>query len=73
MASENAADLYARTLESIFRTRSANKQPTLMCTNSPNVVESFHGPLKASINSLMKGYIKVFPVLGEDIRTRGVK
>jgi len=74
MASENAADLYARTLESIFRTRSSNKQPTLMCTNSPNVVESFHGSLKASINSLMKGYIKVFPVLGEDIRQqRGVK
>lgn len=73
MASENAADLYARSLEGIFRARSSNKQPTLMCTNSPNVVESFHGPLKASIDSLMKGYTKVFPVLGEDIRKRGVK
>lgn len=73
MASENAADLYARSLEGIFRARSSNKQPTLMCTNSPNVVESFHGSLKASIDSLMKGYTKVFPVLGEDIRKRGVK
>lgn len=73
MATENAADLYARTLESIFRTRSANKQPTLMCTNSPNVVESFGGALKASIGSLMKGYTKIFPVLGEDVRQRGVK
>jgi DNA replication protein DnaC len=73
MASENAADLYARTLESVFRTRSSNKQPTLMCTNSPNVVESFGGALKASIGSLMKGYTKIFPVLGEDIRQRGVK
>jgi hypothetical protein len=44
-----------------------------MCTNSPNVVESFHGSLKASIDSLMKGYTKVFPVLGEDVRKRGVK
>lgn len=70
MASENAADLYARTLESVFRTRSQNKLPTLMCTNSPNVVESFSGPLKASIASLMKGYVKVFPVLGEDVRGR---
>lgn len=68
MGSENAADLYARTLESIFRTRSANKQPTLMCTNSPNVIESFGGALKASIGSLMKGYTKIFPVLGEDVR-----
>lgn len=70
MPSENAADLYARSLESIFRTRSQNKQPTLMCTNSPNVVESFNGPLKASVDSLMKGYLKVFPVLGEDFRKK---
>jgi len=73
MATENAADLYARTLESVFRTRSSNKLPTLMCTNSPNVVESFSGPLRASIDSLMKGYLKVFPVLGEDFRKKGSK
>ena len=73
MATENAADLYARTLESVFRTRSSNKQPTLMCTNSPNVVESFSGSLRASIDSLMKGYTKIFPVLGEDIRKKGAK
>jgi DNA replication protein DnaC len=73
MATENAADLYARTLEGVFRTRSSNKQPTLMCTNSPNVVESFSGSLRASIDSLMKGYTKIFPVLGEDIRKKGAK
>ena len=70
MPSDNAADLYARSLESVFRTRSQNKLPTLMCTNSPNVVESFNGPLKASIDSLMKGYLKVFPVMGEDFRKK---
>ena len=70
MATENAADLYARSLEGVFRARSSNKQPTLMCTNSPNVVEAFHGPMKASIDSLMKGYIKIFPVIGEDIRKK---
>ncbi len=73
MATENAADLYARSLEGVFRARSSNKQPTLMCTNSPNVVESFNGQLKASIDSLMKGYTKIFPVLGEDMRKKGVK
>ncbi len=62
-ASENAADLYAKTLETIFRTRSQNKLPTLMCTNSPNIIESLHGGLKQSIESLLKGYMIMFPVM----------
>lgn len=70
MQNDNAADLYARSLENIFRTRSQNKLPTLMCTNSPNVVESFNGALKASVDSLVKGYLKVFPVFGEDYRKK---
>lgn len=69
MPSDNAADLYARTLEGVFRTRSSNKLPTLMGTNSPNPVESFAGSLKASIGSLMKGYVKIFSVApGGDYR-----
>jgi len=69
MPSENAADLYARSLESVFRNRSQNKLPTLMASNSPNPVEAFKGPLKDSIDSLMKGYLKVFPVApGKDFR-----
>ena len=70
MSSESSVDLYARTLETIFRTRSQNKLPTIICTNSPNVVESFTGALKASIGSLMKGYLTVVPALGEDYRKR---
>ena len=66
--SENAADLYARTLESILRTRAQNKLPTLMCTNSPNVIESFNGSLRESVDSLMKGYVKIVPVFGKDFR-----
>lgn len=68
MPSENAADLYARTLEGVLRTCSQNKLSTLMCTNSPNVVQSFHGSLQASIDSLMSGYIEKFTVLGKDVR-----
>ena len=69
MPSENAADLYARSFESVFRARSQNKLPTLMGTNSPNPVESFKGQLRDSIDSLMKGYIQIFRVLpGQDIR-----
>lgn len=69
MPNENAADLYARSLESVFRTRSGNRLPTLMASNSPNPVESFKGPLRDSIDSLMKGYLKVFTVApGKDFR-----
>jgi DNA replication protein DnaC len=72
MPSENAADLYARSLEGVFRTRSQNKLPILMCTNSPNVIESLNGSLKASIDSLMKGHLTIFPVFGEDFRKKKV-
>jgi DNA replication protein DnaC len=69
MATDNGADLYARSLESIFRARSQNKLPTLMATNSPNIIEVFKGPLKDSLDSLMKGYMKTFSVLpGKDFR-----
>lgn len=69
MPNENAADLYARTLETVFRTRSSNKLPTLMCSNSPNMSQAFNGPLKDSIDSLLKGYLKVFQVMpGIDYR-----
>jgi len=70
MPSENSADLYARTLEGVFRTRSQNKLPTLMCTNSPNIEVSFTGAMQASIDSLMKGYMKKIDVFGEDIRKK---
>ena len=73
MPSENAADLYARSLENIFRVRAQNKMPTIMATNSPNVIESFNGTLKASVESLFSGYISIFPVFGNDFRKSGDK
>jgi DNA replication protein DnaC len=66
--SSSASDLYARTLESVFRTRASNKLPTIMCTNSPNILESLQGPLKESIGSLFNGYMTMFPVFGNDFR-----
>jgi DNA replication protein DnaC len=67
-ASDTAGDLFGRSLEIVFRTRSQNKLPTIICTNSPNMIESFTGPLKASLDSLMQGYMEFFPVLGSDFR-----
>lgn len=73
ISSDNSADLFARSLETIFRTRLQNKLPTLMCTNSPNIVESFNGNLKQSIESLIKGNMEIFPVFGDDFRKIGIK
>jgi DNA replication protein DnaC len=70
IASENASDLYARTLEVVFRARSQNKLPTFICTNSPNIVEAFNGALKASMDSLFNGYMEFIPILGEDFRKK---
>jgi DNA replication protein DnaC len=63
MGSENAADLFGRILEPVMRTRIQNRMPLYFCTNSSKVEESFSGPLRASIESLMK-VVKFIPVIG---------
>lgn len=68
MGTENAADLFGRILEPIMRTRIQNRMPLFFCTNSVKVEESFSGPLRASIESLMK-VVKLVPVIGgQDMR-----
>lgn len=68
MGTENAADLFGRILEPIMRTRIQNRMPLFFCTNSVKVEESFSGPLRASIESLMK-VVKLIPVIGgQDMR-----
>jgi DNA replication protein DnaC len=67
IGSDQAADLFGRILEDIFRTRAQNKMPIFMCTNSPKIIDSFTGPIKQSIESLMN-YVKIVTVLGKDYR-----
>lgn len=62
-----ASDLYGRTLENIFRTRSQNSLPIFMCTNSSNVIDSFDGAIQQSIGSLMS-FVEMVPVVGADFR-----
>lgn len=71
MGSGPSSDLYGRQLEDIFRKRVENKLPTFMCTNSPNVIETFSGDIRLSIESLMS-YVTVIPVLGRDYRKGGL-
>ncbi len=72
MGSDAASDLYGRILENVFRTRVQNKLPIIMCTNSPNVIESFGGSLKQSIESLMN-YVETVPIIGQDFRKNQIK
>jgi DNA replication protein DnaC len=67
MGSENAADLFGRLLEPIIRTRIQNRLPIIICTNSTDMTSSFSGPLRASLNSLMK-VVKLTAAPGKDRR-----
>jgi len=67
VGSANAADLYGRMLEPTLRHRVQNKLPLFLCTNSPNVLNTFSGALKTSLSSLMN-MVKIIPITGEDFR-----
>jgi DNA replication protein DnaC len=67
-SSENTNELFAKNFETILRTRMQNNLPTLICTNSPNVLESFTGSLKQSLSSLFSGKMQIFSILGQDFR-----
>ncbi len=67
IGSPAGADLFGRVFEDIFRSRVQNELPTILCTNSPDVLEAFKGPILASIKSLMN-YVETITVLGKDWR-----
>jgi len=70
MSTGASSDLFGKTLEDVLRKRVENQLPLFLCTNSTNVVESFEGPIKHSIQSLMN-YARIIPVLGKDFRKGG--
>lgn len=65
--SENTAALFGKTLENIIRTRFSNKLPNIFISNSPNMLEGFHGAFKESLGSLMSN-VKEFVAIGKDQR-----
>lgn len=67
--SHAASELYGRILEQNLRTRIHNRLPLFFCTNSPDPLSNFTGPLKQSISSLMN-LVKMVPVLGADFRKK---
>ena len=68
--SDNQSDLFGRVLEDIIRIRAENSLPIFMCTNALDVADSFKGPLKISLKSLMN-YVTQISVLGADLRKSG--
>lgn len=64
---ENTANLFAKTLEGIIRTRFSNKLPNIFISNSPNILEGFNGAFKDSLSSLMSN-VKEFVARGTDFR-----
>lgn len=67
IGSEGTAELFGKMLEHIFRTRTQNKMPVVICTNSPNPIEAFTGPIKQSLDSLMSR-VKFVPIMDKDFR-----
>jgi DNA replication protein DnaC len=65
--SNNAADLYNSVLEMILRVRLQNKMSTFISSNSPDILESFQGPLKESLTSLFKRLDR-FKIFDKDFR-----
>jgi DNA replication protein DnaC len=66
--SAGSQELYGNHFEYILRTRSQNKLPTIMCTNSENTDDIFSGQFKESFDSLRSQFIKVIRVGGKDAR-----
>lgn len=62
-----SSDLFGRTIEDVLRRRAENQLPLLMATNSPNLLESFEGSIKSSLESLMN-YVDSVPAIGKDFR-----
>jgi DNA replication protein DnaC len=67
-SSESSSELFIKNFENIFRTRKQNKLPTLICTNSPNIVESFPNNLKQSIGSLFYDGMENICIFSNDYR-----
>lgn len=67
--SNNAKELFSSIYENIFRFRTHNGMPTIICTNETSgLSDVFYGMCKKSIDSLNAQYLKFYPVAGKDVR-----
>jgi DNA replication protein DnaC len=67
--SDSTKELFSGIYENIFRFRSHNGLPTIICTNETDgILNVFFGPGVQSIESLNHQYLKIYPVVGKDFR-----
>jgi DNA replication protein DnaC len=72
--SDSAKELFSSIYENIFRFRSHNTLPTIVCTNETDeILNVFYGPAVQSIKSLNHQYLSIYPVAGSDFRKKADK
>jgi len=70
--SNNVKELFSGIYESIFRYRSHNTLPTILCTNEIEGISNvFYGAAVQSIESLNSQYLTIYPIAGLDFRKNG--
>lgn len=67
-SSPGSRDLYSRHFEDILRTRTQNRLPLVICTNSQDPGEIFQGQFKESFDSLRSQFFRELPACGSDAR-----
>jgi DNA replication protein DnaC len=67
--SDSAKELFSGIYENIFRFRTHNNLPTIICTNeTEGILNVFYGPGVQSISSLNSQYLEMYAVAGIDFR-----
>jgi len=66
--SQGSMELYGNHFENILRSRTQNKLPTLLCTNSQDISQIFAGEFKKSFDSLSSQFVGVLHAGGKDAR-----
>jgi DNA replication protein DnaC len=66
--SRGSMELYGNHFENMLRSRTQNKMPTIICTNSQDPGQIFDGEFQSSFESLGSQFIKVLHAGGKDAR-----
>lgn len=68
--SDSVKELFSGIYENIFRYRTHNMLPTIICTNEiSGILNVFHGQSKQAITSLNKQYLTTYHIAGKDVRS----
>lgn len=69
--SDGSKELFSGIFENIFRSRSQNLLPTIICSNETNGLNNvFYGQSSKAIESLFFKYLETIYIIGHDIRKK---